>query len=76
MGRGSRVRGKQQSQPTKSKTDKTTTKNNASTKLSIYLPKHIVEEIRSEAERQDRSFSWMLREGWRLSRDRICARQV
>lgn len=40
-------------------------------KQSIYLPGDILEELRTEAERTDRSLSWLLQRAWMMSRDRI-----
>jgi uncharacterized small protein (TIGR04563 family) len=40
-------------------------------KTSIYLPGDVLAEMRAEAQRQDRSLSWLLRMAWRLARDRL-----
>lgn len=39
----------------------------AKTKLTIYVPTRELAAIRSEAERLDRSLSWVLVHAWRLS---------
>lgn len=38
-------------------------------KRSIYFPENIVNEIEAEAERQGRSFSWIVSRAWILSRE-------
>jgi len=40
-------------------------------KRSIYLKPEMLEELVSEAKRQDRSVSWLLQQAWSLSRTRI-----
>ena len=42
-------------------------------KKSIYLRTTILDEIQVEADRQDRSVSWILQRAWILSRDHIKA---
>lgn len=42
-------------------------------KRSLYLPDRMVEEVRAEAERLERSWSWVIQQAWRLSRERIRA---
>lgn len=43
----------------------------AGQKKTIYLPEELLEELKREAERQDRSFSWLLQEAWLISRGQI-----
>jgi uncharacterized small protein (TIGR04563 family) len=40
-------------------------------KQSLYFPEGMLEEIEGEAQRQDRSLSWILQQAWRLARNRI-----
>lgn len=40
-------------------------------KQSLYFPDEHLEEIKSEAIRQDRSMSWVVQKAWELSRDTI-----
>ncbi len=37
-------------------------------KQSLYFPEEMLEEIRCEAERLDRSLSWLLQRAWKLAR--------
>lgn len=37
-------------------------------KMSLYLPGDVLEDIRAEARRQQRSISWLVRNAWRLAR--------
>lgn len=37
-------------------------------KQSVYLPNGTLEEIREMARSKDRSFSWLLREAWRIAK--------
>jgi uncharacterized small protein (TIGR04563 family) len=41
------------------------------TKRSVYLTEQILKELLEEAERQDRSVSWLLQRAWILSKDKI-----
>lgn len=40
-------------------------------KQSLYFPKEMLQEIRREALRQDRSTSWIVQQAWRIARDDI-----
>ena len=40
-------------------------------KQSIYLPEEMLEEIEVEAERLDRSLSWLVQQAWRIARKEI-----
>lgn len=40
-------------------------------KQSLYFPADMLEEIQAEANRQDRSLSWLVQQAWRIARDRI-----
>ena len=42
-------------------------------KQSLYLPEEMIREIHAEAQRLDRSISWLLQQSWRLARERIKA---
>jgi uncharacterized small protein (TIGR04563 family) len=40
-------------------------------KQSLYFPKGMLEEMHAEANRQDRSLSWIVQQAWRLARAEI-----
>jgi uncharacterized small protein (TIGR04563 family) len=40
-------------------------------KQSLYFPKDMYNEVREEAERLDRSVSWVIVQAWRLAKARI-----
>ena len=40
-------------------------------KTSIWIPGPVLAEMRAEAQRQDRSLSWIIRMCWRVARDRV-----
>lgn len=40
-------------------------------KQSLYFPEDMLAEIQQEANRQDRSMSWVVQQAWRLSRGEI-----
>ena len=40
-------------------------------KQSLYFPEELLAEIRVEADRLDRSLSWVIQTAWKLSRGRI-----
>ena len=40
-------------------------------KQSLYFPEMMLEEIRAEANRQDRSLSWIVQRTWALARKRV-----
>jgi uncharacterized small protein (TIGR04563 family) len=42
-------------------------------KLTLYLPDNILQELQEEAERQDRSISWLLQTAWMISREPLRA---
>jgi uncharacterized small protein (TIGR04563 family) len=37
-------------------------------KQSLYFPEEMLAEIQREAERQDRSLSWIVQQSWKLAR--------
>jgi uncharacterized small protein (TIGR04563 family) len=40
-------------------------------KQTLYFPEEMLQEIESEAARQDRSMSWIIQKAWRLARGDI-----
>lgn len=40
-------------------------------KQSTYLPDDMLAEIKAEAERQDRSLSWIMQRAWKIARSEI-----
>jgi len=40
-------------------------------KQSLYFPEDMLREIQSEADRQDRSLSWIMQQSWRIARGEI-----
>lgn len=40
-------------------------------KQSLYFPEDMLKEIQLEANRQDRSLSWIVQQAWRISRNEI-----
>ena len=40
-------------------------------KQSLYFPEEMLREIQMEANRQDRSLSWIVQQAWRVSREEI-----
>jgi uncharacterized small protein (TIGR04563 family) len=40
-------------------------------KQSLYFPEEMLREIQEEANRQDRSLSWIVQQAWRLARNEI-----
>ncbi len=42
-------------------------------KQSLYFPEEMLEEIRQEAARLDRSLSWVIQRGWKFAREKIKA---
>lgn len=46
-------------------------KDRKSRKKSLYFPQEMQDEIKSEADRLDRSLSWVLTKAWKLARERI-----
>ena len=42
-------------------------------KQSLYFPEGMLDEVRLEATRQDRSLSWIVQAAWRLAREEVKA---
>ena len=42
-------------------------------KQSLYFPEDMLREIQEEANRQDRSLSWIVQQGWKIARDKLKA---
>jgi len=40
-------------------------------KMTLYFPEELAEETKLEAERQDRSLSWVMQLAWMISREQI-----
>jgi len=40
-------------------------------KQSLYFPEDMLKEIQEEANRQDRSLSWVVQQAWRIARSEI-----
>jgi uncharacterized small protein (TIGR04563 family) len=40
-------------------------------KQSLYFPEEMLEQIREEALRQDRSLSWIIQRAWLIARDEL-----
>jgi len=40
-------------------------------KQSLYFPEDMLKEIQMEANRQDRSLSWIVQQAWRMARNDI-----
>jgi uncharacterized small protein (TIGR04563 family) len=40
-------------------------------KQSLYFPEEMLEEIRTEASRQDRSLSWIIQRAWLIARSEL-----
>ncbi len=40
-------------------------------KQSLYFPEEMLKEIQDEANRQDRSLSWIVQQAWRVARSEI-----
>ncbi len=40
-------------------------------KQSLYFPEDMLTEIQKEANRQDRSLSWVVQQAWRIARNDI-----
>ncbi|AKU91637.1 TIGR04563 family protein [Vulgatibacter incomptus] len=40
-------------------------------KQSLYFPEEMLQEIQVEANRQDRSLSWIVQQAWRIARAEI-----
>lgn len=44
-------------------------------KQTIYFPSEMLDEIRREAERQERPLSWIIQRAWQIARDRVAQPQ-
>jgi uncharacterized small protein (TIGR04563 family) len=42
-------------------------------KQSLYMPEPMLQELKREARRQDRSLSWLMQQAWKHSRAKILA---
>ncbi len=40
-------------------------------KQSLYFPEDMLDEIQAQADRQDRSLSWLVQQAWRIARAEI-----
>lgn len=40
-------------------------------KQSLYFPKEMLEEIKKEAERLDRSLSWVVQRAWKIAKQQV-----
>jgi len=40
-------------------------------KQSLYFPEEMLKGIQEEANRQDRSLSWVVQQAWKIARERI-----
>ena len=40
-------------------------------KQSLYFPEKMLEEIKEEAYRLDRSLSWIVQQAWKIARDKL-----
>lgn len=43
----------------------------AKKKLTLYFPEEILDDAKHEAERQDRSISWIMQTAWHLAQSEI-----
>jgi len=43
----------------------------AKKKVTLYFPEDMLEETKVEAERQDRSLSWIIQTAWKLAREQM-----
>ncbi len=43
----------------------------AKKKLTLYFPEDMLEETKAEAERQDRSISWIIQRAWMIAREQM-----
>ena len=46
---------------------------NDARKQSLYFPEEMLSEIQTQAQRLDRSLSWVVQQAWRIARERIKA---
>jgi uncharacterized small protein (TIGR04563 family) len=54
-----------------SKNDKMADSRSDKRKQSLYFPEDMLNEIIAEANRQDRSLSWIVQKAWKISRKEI-----
>lgn len=47
------------------------TKKTDKRKQSVYIPEAMLSEIKREAERQERSLSWLMQRAWKIARGEI-----
>ena len=40
-------------------------------KQSVYLPENVLEEIKEESIRQERSISWLIKQSWIIAREKL-----
>lgn len=40
-------------------------------KTSVYIPADLLDEMREEADRHERSLSWVVAMAWKIARDRV-----
>jgi uncharacterized small protein (TIGR04563 family) len=40
-------------------------------KQSLYFPEEMLAEISKEADRQDRSMSWIVQQAWKMAREQV-----
>jgi uncharacterized small protein (TIGR04563 family) len=40
-------------------------------KQSLYFPEDMLDEMQAEANRQDRSLSWIVQQAWRVAKEKI-----
>ncbi|RAL23607.1 TIGR04563 family protein [Lujinxingia litoralis] len=40
-------------------------------KMTLYLPEELLNDMRQEALRQDRSLSWIMEAAWKVARERL-----
>lgn len=43
----------------------------AKEKVTLYFPSELVEEAKAEADRQDRSLSWIIQMAWRVAKNHL-----
>lgn len=43
----------------------------AKKKVTLYFPEDMLEETKCEAERQDRSLSWIMQAAWKIAREQL-----
>jgi uncharacterized small protein (TIGR04563 family) len=40
-------------------------------KQSLYFPEEMIDAVQAEAERQDRSLSWIIQQAWNIARPQL-----